>query len=231
MANVKVCVFDAYGTVFDVHSAVRAHAAKIGANADALSRLWRTKQLEYTWVRSLMRQHADFAAVTEASLDFAMASFGRADKADKDDKALRAALLEAYLVLDAYPEVPAVLRALKEAGMATAILSNGSPAMLERVVGSARLEGLFDALISVEEAGIYKPDPRVYQLAVDRFGVAATEMSFQSSNAWDVAGARAFGMRVMWVNRTGQPDEYGLAAANVEVRFLAANVLLGEPGP
>ncbi|WP_394825346.1 haloacid dehalogenase type II [Pendulispora albinea] len=215
MTRVKAYVFDAYGTVFDIHSAVRAHAPRLGDHADAISRLWRAKQLEYTWVRSLMRQHADFEAVTAASLDFAMASFGLADRA------LRAALLDAYRVLEAYPEVPGVLRALRRAGIPTAILSNGSPAMLERVVASAGLEGLFDALISVEEVGIYKPDPRVYQLAVDRLGVAAGDIGFHSSNAWDVAGARAFGLRVVWVNRTGQPDEYGLSSAKVEVRSLS----------
>ncbi|HWL86918.1 MAG TPA: haloacid dehalogenase type II, partial [Polyangiaceae bacterium] len=206
MNQVKACVFDAYGTLFDVHSAVRAHASSIGVNADALSRLWRTKQLEYTWVRSMMRKHADFAAVTEASLDFAMASFGIVDPA------LRAALLGAYHTLDAYPEVPDVLRALRGAGIATAILSNGSPAMLANVVASARLENLFDAVLSVEEVGIYKPDARVYQLALDRLGTSPEEISFQSSNAWDAAGARAFGMRVVWINRSGQPDEYELSA-------------------
>ncbi|HZT19661.1 MAG TPA: haloacid dehalogenase type II, partial [Dongiaceae bacterium] len=214
MPAVTLCVFDAYGTLFDVHSAVARHAGRLGPEADALSRLWRVKQLEYTWVRSLMRRHADFQACTAAALDFALASLGI------EDPDLRPALLEAYLRLDAYPEVPGVLRTLREAGLRSAILSNGTPAMLEGAVRAAGLEGLLDACLSVEERGIYKPDPSVYRLATDRFGVAPAEVSFQSSNAWDVAGARAFGFRAVWVTRTKQPDEYGLRGTVQEIASL-----------
>ena len=213
---IRACVFDAYGTLFDVHAAVARHAASIGPEAAALSRLWRSKQLEYSWVRSLMRRHADFWTCTEEALDFALASHGMAARAD-----VRGALLEAYRTLDAYPEAAAVLRQLRAAGLATAILSNGSPAMLERAVRSAGLAELFDALISIEDAGIYKPDPAAYRLAVDRLGQPAPAIGFQSSNAWDVAGAAAFGFQVHWINRTGQPAEYGLGDQVPQLRSLA----------
>ena len=215
-AAIKLCAFDAYGTLFDVHSAVRRHASAIGPAADELSRLWRAKQLEYTWVRSLMRRHADFQACTAAALDYAMASHGL------QDTGLRQALLDAYLALDAYPEVPGVLAALRRAGMKTAILSNGTPAMLQGAIVSAKLAGLFDACLSVEGCGIYKPDPSVYRLVTDRFGLGPAEVSFLSSNAWDIAGARAFGFHTAWINRTGQPDEYGLRGAVAELGSLAA---------
>jgi 2-haloacid dehalogenase len=213
---IKACVFDAYGTLFDVHSAVARHAAAIGPAAAELSRNWRLKQLEYSWIRSLMGHHADFWAVTGAALDAVMSAAGIADPG------LREQLMQAYLALDAYPEVPDMLRRLKAAGMRTAILSNGSPAMLEGAVRSARLDGLLDASLSVEEVGIYKPDRRVYQLAVDRLGVAAGAISFQSSNAWDAAGAAQFGFEVVWVNRTGQPAEYGWVPRRREIATLAA---------
>jgi len=206
LADARACVFDAYGTLFDVHSAVARHASAIGSRATELSQMWRTKQLEYTWIRSLAGRHADFWTVTGDALDFAMASFGVADPGG----ALRARLMEAYLSLDAYPEVPEMLRRLKAKGLRTAILSNGSPDMLDRAVRSAGIGELLDGVFSVEEAGIYKPDPRVYRLAVDRLGgVPAERVAFLSSNAWDAAGAASFGFRVVWVNRTKQPAEYG----------------------
>jgi 2-haloacid dehalogenase len=216
MQQVKACVFDAYGTLFDVHAAVARHAQAIGPAAEALSRLWRVKQLEYSWVRSLLRRHADFRVCTEDGLDFAMASHGLQARAD-----IRAALLEAYRTLDAYPEASAVLRRLRVAGLRTAILSNGSPAMLDGAVRSAGLADLLDAVVSIEEAGIYKPDPAAYQLVVDRLGLPPPAISFQSSNAWDVAGAAAFGFRVNWINRAGQPSEYGLRGKVPELRSLA----------
>jgi len=213
---VKLCVFDAYGTLFDVHSAVRRHAASIGMEAEELSKLWRTKQLEYSWVRSLMRRHADFWSCTTAALDFAIASLSL------DDVAPRQALLDTYLQLDAYPEVPVMLASLRQTGLHTAILSNGTPAMLQGATRSAGLQDQFDACLSIEDCGTYKPDPSVYRLVVDRFSVKPAEVSFQSSNAWDVAGARSFGFGVVWVNRTKQPDEYGLRGSVAEVESLSS---------
>jgi 2-haloacid dehalogenase len=197
-----VFVFDAYGTLFDVHSAVRKHADAVGQNAAAMSDLWRTKQLEYTWVRSLMRVHRDFRAITTDALDFALARFPMVDRS------LREPLLQSYWSLTAYPEVPRVLAALKRSEARLAILSNGTHEMLAAAVANAGIGGFLDAVLSIDDAGVFKTDPRVYQLVVDRLRVAAPEVSFQSSNRWDIAGAAAFGFRAVWVNRTGQPDEY-----------------------
>lgn len=215
MKGVSVCVFDAYGTLFDVHSAVRRHAGQIGHEADTLSKLWRAKQLEYTWVRSLMKRHVDFQACTADALNFAMSQFGL-----DNQPALHRALLDAYTSLDPYPEVHTVLGALHSRGILTGILSNGTLEMLQAAVRSASLEDLDLRLLSVESAGVYKPDASVYRLATEHFGVAAEQISFQSSNAWDVAGARAFGFRVVWINRTGQPDEYGLRGSVPELPTL-----------
>lgn len=215
MAAIRACVFDAYGTLFDVHSAVRRHAAEVGAAADAVSQLWRTKQLEYSWVRSLMGRHVDFWTCTEDALGFALAAHGLAGRPE-----LAQALLGAYRELALYPEVRGVLEGLVARGIKIAILSNGTPGMLAVAVGAAGLADLAMPLLSVEAAGIYKPDPRVYQLAVDGLGVARGEISFQSSNAWDIAGANAFGFRPAWVNRARQPDEYGLRGRVAEIGSL-----------
>lgn len=213
-SRIQVCVFDAYGTLFDVHSAVAAHASGLSAKAAEVSNLWRAKQLEYTWTRSLMGRHADFWALTGDALDFALESFGI-----RDGK-LRESLLDAYRRLKAYPEVTDVLGRLRTSGMKTAILSNGSPRMLDDAVQAAGIGALLDAVLSIEAAGIYKPDPRVYRLACDRFGVNANDICFQSSNAWDAAGAAAFGFRVAWINRSGQPAEYRFASPAVMMRSL-----------
>lgn len=213
--NIKACVFDAYGTLFDVHSAVGGHKARIGDSADAVSALWRAKQLEYTWLRSLMGRHADFWRVTGDALDYALDAHGI------DDAQLRDDLMQAYLALDAYPEVEDVLKRLKSEGYRTAILSNGSPGMLEAAVTSAGIENLLDANISIEEVGIYKPDPRVYQLAVGRLDVRPEEISFQSSNAWDAVGAATFGFQVAWVNRFGQRRERLTAEPQAEIGDLS----------
>ncbi len=199
----KVYVFDAYGTLFDVHAAVRRKAAAIGPDASALSDLWRTKQLEYTWVRSLMRSHRDFWSITGDALDFALARFPKVDRAMRDP------LLQAYRTLDAYPEVPEVLASLKRAGARLAILSNGTHSMLADAVAAAGIGDLLDAALSIDDVGIFKTDPKVYQLALDRLHASRGDVCFQSSNRWDIAGATAFGFRSIWVNRTGQPDEYG----------------------
>ncbi len=219
LQNIKACVFDAYGTLFDVHSAVGKHRPRIGEKADALSMLWRTKQLEYTWLRSLMHAHVDFWQVTQDGLDYAMETCGI------DDPGLRTDLMNAYLALDAYPDVKDTLAALKQKGLRTAILSNGSPRMLQAAVKSAGIGDHLDGVFSVEEVGIYKPDPRVYQLACDHLGVRAGEISFQSSNAWDAAGAAHFGMRVVWINRFGQKRERLAKPADLKLTDLA-----GLPG-
>lgn len=213
-SNIRACVFDAYGTLFDVHSAVGKHKQSLGTHADAVSALWRTKQLEYTWLRSLLGHHVDFWQVTGDALDYAL------DAHDVEDAALREDLMQAYLNLETYPEVTSVLQRLKQRGMRTAILSNGSPMMLDAAVTSAGIAEQLDAVLSVEDVGIYKPDPRVYQLAVDRLGVAAAQISFQSSNAWDAVAAATFGMRVAWVNRFGQRAERLTAQPDAELRTL-----------
>jgi 2-haloacid dehalogenase len=215
MSGIQASVFDAYGTLFDVHSAVGRLRDDIGPKADELSKLWRTKQLEYTWLRALMDRHENFWRVTGDALDYALASTG------VGSSALRKALMDAYLILDAYPEVPAMLARLKAAGVKLAILSNGEPAMLDAAVKGAGIDSLLDHVLSVEEVGIYKPHPSVYQLAVDRLGVPASAISFQSSNAWDVHGARSFGLRPVWINRFGAPAERLPGGAEHEMKDLA----------
>jgi 2-haloacid dehalogenase len=197
-----IAVFDAYGTLFDVHSAVMRHAAGIGAEAMALSETWRAKQLEYTWTLSLMGRSASFWTLTERALDFALA------RHPGIDAGIRPKLLGAYRDLDAYPEVAGVIRSLRQRRIPTAILSNGDAAMLARAMASAGLDDAFDAVLSVEAAGIFKTSPVAYRIVLDRFGVSPGEVVFCSSNRWDVAGAVAFGFSTVWVNRTGLPDEY-----------------------
>ena len=212
--GIKACVFDAYGTLFDVHSAVGKHRHRLGASADQISILWRTKQLEYTWLRSLMGHHADFWQVTQDALDFAF------EMHHVNDPALRRDLMEAYLKLDCYPEVPETLSQLKSRGFKLAILSNGTPAMLAAAVKNAGIDTLIEKIFSVEEVGIFKPDPRVYQIAVDQMNVKPEEIVFQSSNAWDASGASAFGFKVAWVNRFGQSEERLPGHPDVEIQNL-----------
>lgn len=213
--NIKACVFDAYGTLFDVHSAVGKYNERLGDVSDQVSSIWRSKQLEYTWLRSLMKKHADFWQVTQDALDYALDVF------NITDKQLRSDLIHAYLELACYPEVSDTLVKLKESGRQLAILSNGSPAMLEAVVKSNGLENLIQAILSVEMVGIFKPDPTVYQLAVDRLGVTAAEIVFMSSNAWDAVGATAFGLRVAWINRFAQRPERLPFLPDIEIKTLA----------
>jgi len=208
-------VFDAYGTLFDVHSAVARLADRVGPDAPRLSELWRTKQLEYSWVRTLMSAYRDFWALTEDALDFALAKFPSVDRS------LKPALLDAYLTLDAYPEVAPVLKSLKAGGARLATLSNGSPEMLEAAVSSAGLSGMLDDLFSVDAIGAFKTDPAAYQLVLNAWGIAAQEVSFQSSNGWDIAGATRFGFRTVWINRSAQPDEYRDLAPDRVVASLA----------
>src|SRR5437762_1690493 len=214
-AGIRACVFDAYGTLFDFASAAAGSRDALGDNADRLTVLWRDKQLQYAWLRSLQGGHVDFWQVTGEALDFALETLGL------HAPGLRDRLMDLYLALDAFPEVSEMLDRLKTAGLTVAILSNGSPAMLQAAVENAGIGGLLDAVLSVEEVGIYKPHPKVYQLAVDRLGVAATSIAFQSSNAWDAYAASAFGMRVVWCNRYGQRAERLPGAPDRVIRSLA----------
>ncbi len=212
--NINACVFDAYGTLFDVHSAVGKYIERLGDVSEQVSNIWRTKQLEYTWLRSLMKKHADFWQVTQDALDYALAVF------NINDKQLRNDLINAYLELDCYPEVPDTLQKLKDSGQQIAILSNGSPAMLEAVIKSSGLEDLVEIILSVEMVGIFKPDPAVYQLAVKQLGLTAAEIVFMSSNAWDAVGATAFGLRVAWINRFSQRPERLPFQPDIEIKTL-----------
>lgn len=198
---IRACVFDAYGTLFDVHSAVAGHRQRIGGQAQAMSALWRQKQLEYTWLRSLMGRYVDFDTLTADALEYAMDSYAI------DDQPLTRDLLDAYRELSCYPEVPGVLQRLRAGGLPTAILSNGTEATLRHASRSAGLDNSLDRILSVESLQIYKPDPRVYQLAVDALDLPAEQILFHSSNAWDAAGAATFGMRVAWINRRGAIPE------------------------
>ncbi len=202
MAAFPLYVFDAYGTLFDVHSAVARFRLDVGPQADRMSDLWRTKQLEYTWTRTLMGAYRDFRELTAAALDFAAARCGGLTAGTREK------LLAAYETLDAYPDVTPTLAALRAAGAKTAILSNGTPDMLASAVASAGLGDLLDAILSVDELRAFKTAPAVYALAQRRFGVAPGEVSFHSSNRWDIAGAAKFGFHCVWINRTAQPDEY-----------------------
>ena len=199
--GIEACVFDAYGTLVDFNSAAERCRDVLGAMADELSALWRTKQLQYTWLRGLMAKHKNFWEVTGDALDFSMETLAL------DDADLRKRLMDCYMNIEAFSEVPGVLKKLKEAGIKTAILSNGTPQMLQGAVEATGTADLFDALISVEEVGVYKPHPSVYDLPGQHLGVAPGQISFQSSNAWDAVAAGTFGMNVVWINRYGQRPE------------------------
>ena len=215
LAGIGACVFDAYGTLFDVASAAAQARDELGDRWQPLADLWRTKQLQYTWLRSLMGRHADFWQVTGDALDYAMAGFKIADPE------LRERLLALYLRLDAYPEAAAALAQLKAAGMKLAILSNGAPAMLAAACAHSGLAAVLDAVLSVESVGIFKPHPSVYRLPVDHFGLTPDRMCFVSSNAWDAHAAKANGYRVVWCNRFGQAEERIPERPDVEIETLA----------
>ena len=212
--DIGACVFDAYGTLFDVHAPAQRLRAELGDKAEPLSNLWRTKQLEYTWLRSLMGTHADFWQVTSEALDHALDAVGSADPD------LRRRLLEDYFTLTAYPDAASALSRLHTAGLPNAILSNGTPEMLKAAVDHAGLTDLLKAVLSIEEVGVYKPDPRTYQLAVDRLGVPAGRICFVSTNGWDAAGAAAFGFRVVWLNRFARTRERLPAVPEAEISRL-----------
>ena len=213
--NIGACVFDAYGTLFDIHTPTDRIAGELGDKAKAISDLWRAKQLQYCWLRSMMGVHADFWQVTGDALDFTLEIF------QVDAPSIRERLMELYLELDAYADAKPTLERMTGDGRRCAILSNGSPAMIGAAVENADLAQLFEAVISVEEAGVYKPDPRTYRLAVDRMGVEPANICFVSANGWDCAGAAQFGFQVAHINRFGQQIEHLPSKPRAEFTDLA----------
>jgi 2-haloacid dehalogenase len=215
LEGISACVFDAYGTLFDFASAAARCEAVPEERRAALTAMWRDKQLQYTWLRTLQNRYADFYQVTAEALDFVLDSLGLAEPG------LRERLMELYLGLEPFAEVPSVLTSLRDAGFRTAILSNGSLQMLEPLLRRSRLETLFDAVLSADAVGAFKTHPKVYQYALDSLRLPARAISFQSSNAWDAHGAADFGMRVVWCNRYGQRRERLPGAPDFEIKTLA----------
>jgi 2-haloacid dehalogenase len=213
---VRAFVFDAYGTLFDVHAAVARYRDAAGPEAERFSEVWRVKQLEYAWMLSAAGRYVDFWTLTERALDYAFARFPTVDRA------LRGALLDCYLKLDAFPDARSALTALKARGATTAILSNGSPKMLAAAVENAGIGGDLDAVLSVDTIRIYKPRAEVYALVTDTFALAPADVAFVSSNRWDVMGATAFGFQCIWVNRANLPEEYPELAPVRVVQNLSA---------
>ena len=194
MENIKAIIFDAYGTLFDVNSAAEKCKDKIGNKWEGFANYWRTTQLEYTWLRSLMKRHKDFWQVTEDSLDKSM-------KAYEIDSSMRNELLDLYKILSPFKEVPEVLKSLKDKDLKLAILSNGTPDLLEQLVKSNNLENIFDNIFSIEEVGIYKPNYKVYDIPIKEYQINKNEVAFLSSNTWDVSGGGNYGYNSIWVNR------------------------------
>jgi len=194
MKNVKAIIFDAYGTLFDVNSAAEKCKDKIGDKWEGFANFWRTTQLEYTWLRSLMKRHKNFWQITGDSLDKSMNAFNI-------DKSMRNELLDLYKTLNTFPEVKDVLNKLKEKNYKLAILSNGTPALLNELVKSNNIENIFDDVFSIEEVGIYKPDSRVYDIPVKKYQIQKNEVAFLSANTWDVSGGGNYGYNAIWVNR------------------------------
>lgn len=209
-----IAVFDAFGTLLDVNTPMRAHAARLGPDWQRISQDWRTKHIEFTWVRSLAGRYAGFWTLAQQALAVTAARHGITDMA------LIADLLSEFRRLDPYPEVAEALRRLQARGVPRAILSNGEPELLAELLAHTGLANLVEATLSVEAVQVFKPDRRVYRLVTERFGVAPADVAFFSSNPWDAFGAREFGFRVFWVNRSGGPDEYGLRGSVTELRDL-----------
>jgi 2-haloacid dehalogenase len=212
--TIRAILFDVYGTLLDVHSAIAQDGKDLGPEAEAISRAWRQKQLEYTWVYSLRGQYCSFRALTEAALDFALAGRAAPDE-------LRARLLRAYERLAPYPDAPGALDRLHRGGVRLAALSNGDPDLLEAGLNSAGLRNRLDAVLSVASVEVFKPDRRVYELGRAWAAAPAGEIAFVSSNAWDAGGAAGFGFRTFWINRAEQPAEYDLPAKATVIRSLA----------
>ena len=199
--NTKAVVFDAYGTLFDVNSAAKKCKNKIGDKWEMFANFWRTTQLEYTWLRSLMKRHKDFWQITEDSLDKSMSVYNI-------DKSLRDDLLNLYKVLSPYPEVEEVLKSLKKKNLKLCILSNGTPELLNELVSSNNLKNLFDKIFSIEEVKVYKPDARVYELPIKKFNIQPKEITFLSANTWDVSGGGNYGYNSIWVNRNNSQFDF-----------------------
>jgi 2-haloacid dehalogenase len=216
LAGTELCVFDAYGTLFDFNSAVARHRRAIGSEAESLSELWRTKQIQYTWLRNGMGAYAPFWKVTGQALDHCLATHGIADAR------VREQLMGAYLALDPFPEVPAMLGALQAAGLRCAILSNGNSEMLDPMVAASGLARYFEAVLSVDAVHVFKPDARVYRLVESRLGVPPSRVCFLSSNCWDAHGAAHFGFRTVWVNRADAPDDNLPGNLATQIRDLSA---------
>ncbi len=201
LKGIKACFFDAYGTLFDVHAPVARIAEDLGENASPISDLWRMKQLQYTWLRSLMQAHTDFWQVTGEALDYALAAYGI------ERPEIHERLMNLYLTLDAYPDAVQALTDLKKAGLTTGILSNGSKKMLQAAVNSAGLAPVLDHVLSVDDVGIYKPDPKVYRMVSEKTNLSPGEVCFVSANAWDASAGAYFGFQVVHINRFNQPQE------------------------
>lgn len=221
--GIKACVFDAYGTLFDFASAAARCQDVPDQKLSALTPLWREKQLQYTWLRSLEGSFADFWQVTGEALDYAL------DSLNISSPDLHAKLMELYLTPAPFPEVPSTLAQLRKAGFKTAILSNGSETMLQSAVSAGGLSGLFDAVLSVDPVKVFKPHPRVYAYGLEKLGLRAEEVCFQSSNAWDAYGASHFGLHVAWCNRYGHRAERLPGAPDFEIRSLSELVDLLTP--
>ena len=213
MKNIKAIIFDAYGTLFDVNSAAEKCKDKIGDKWEGFANFWRTTQLEYTWLRSLMKRHKDFWQITEDSLDKSMMAFNINPKM-KDE------LLNLYKVLSPYQEVPETLKTLKEKNFKLAILSNGTPSLLNQLVKSNNLDNLFDDLFSIEEVKIYKPDSKVYDLPIKKYEIKKNEVAFLSANTWDVSGAGNYGYNAIWVNRNNNIFDYLDYKPNNQIKTL-----------
>ena len=219
MKNIKAIIFDAYGTLFDVNSAAEKCKNKIGDRWEPFANFWRTTQLEYTWLRSLMKRHKDFWQITEDSLDKSMKAFNI-------DLSMRNELLNLYKVLSPFREVPQVLKTLKEKKFKLAILSNGTPALLDQLVKSNNLDKIFDDLFSIEQVGIYKPDSKVYDLPIQKYRIEKNEVVFLSANTWDVSGGGNYGYNAIWVNRNKSIFDNLDYKPNSEIRDLSELISL-----
>ena len=214
MKNIKAIIFDAYGTLFDVNSAAEICKDKIGDRWEPFANFWRTTQLEYTWLRSLMRRHKDFWQITEDSLDKSMKAFSI-------DPEMKNELLNLYTTLSTYKEVPETLKILKEKKFKLAILSNGTPSLLNQLIKSNNLDNLFDDLFSIEDVKIYKPDPKVYDIPIKKYQIEKNEVAFLSANTWDVSGGGNYGFNSIWVNRNKNIFDKLDYTPNFEIRDLS----------